>query len=94
MGEAVEERGGHLRVAEDAGPFAEGEVCGDDDGCALVETADQMEEELAAGLGEGQVAEFVEDQEVEAAEEIGQPALAVGAGLGVELVDQIDAVEE
>jgi len=37
-----------------------------------------MEEELAAGLGEGQVAEFVEDQEVEAAEEIGQPALAVG----------------
>ena len=31
MGEAVEERGRDLWVAEDAWPFAEGEVGGDDD---------------------------------------------------------------
>jgi hypothetical protein len=94
MGQTVEERGGHLCITEDAGPFTERQVGGDDDGCPLIEAADQMEEELPAGLGEGQVAELVEDQEVEAAEEIGQPALSFGAGFRVKLVDQIDAVEE
>ena len=37
MGEAVEQGGGHLGIAEDRGPFAEAEVCGDDDAGALVE---------------------------------------------------------
>ena len=60
VGEAVEERCGHLRIAEDAGPFAKGEIGGDDDRGSLVESADQMEQQLAAGLGEGQIAEFVE----------------------------------
>ena len=31
MGEPVEECRGHLGVAEDGGPFAEGQVGGDDD---------------------------------------------------------------
>ena len=31
MGEAIEQRGGHFRVAEHAGPLAEAEVGGDDD---------------------------------------------------------------
>lgn len=30
VGEPVEQRGGHLCVAEDAGPFTEAEVGGDD----------------------------------------------------------------
>jgi hypothetical protein len=30
MGQAVEQRGGHLGVAEDRGPLAEGEVGSDD----------------------------------------------------------------
>ena len=64
MGETIEQRGGHLGVPEHAGPFAEGQVCGDDDRGVLVEPADEMEQELAAGLGEGQIAEFVEDDEV------------------------------
>ena len=68
MGQAVEQRGGHLGVAEHARPFAEGEIGGDDDGSALVEPADQVEEQLAAGLSEGQIAEFVEHDEVHAGE--------------------------
>ena len=39
MGQAIEQRGGHLGVAEDGGPFAEAEVGGDDDAGALVELA-------------------------------------------------------
>ena len=88
VGEAVEERGGHLRIAENARPFSEGEVGGDDDGGLLVEPAYQVEEQLASGLGERQVAELVQDDEVEAREMVGEAALAAGAGLGLELVDQ------
>jgi hypothetical protein len=42
MGQAVEQRSRHLGVAEDAGPFSECEIGGDDDGSALVEPADEM----------------------------------------------------
>ena len=71
MGQAIEQRGGHLGVAEDGRPFAEGGVGGDDDRGPLVEPADEVEQELAAGLGERQVAEFVEDDEVHAGQMIG-----------------------
>ena len=47
------------------GHFSEGEIGGDEDRGALIEPADQMEEELTAGLGEGQIVEFVEDDEVD-----------------------------
>jgi hypothetical protein len=61
VGEALEERGGHLGITKDARPFAEREVRGDDDRGALVEAADEVEEQLPAGLGEGKVAELVEE---------------------------------
>ena len=47
MGEPIEERSGHLGVAEHGGPFAEAQVCGDDDAGALVEFAQQVEEQRA-----------------------------------------------
>ena len=56
MREAIEQRGRHLGVGEDAWPFAEGEIGGDDDRSALVEPADEVEQELAASLGEWQIA--------------------------------------
>src|SRR5213075_906407 len=94
VGKAVEERGGHLCVIEDGRPFAKGEVGGDHDGGLLVEPADQVEEQLAARLGEGQVAEFVEDDEVHACQVVRHAALAAGSSLSLELVDQVDDVEE
>jgi hypothetical protein len=53
-----------------------------------------VEQQLAAGLGEGQVAEFVEDDEVEAGEMIGNASLAAGAGFGLEFAREVDDVEE
>ena len=50
MGKPVEECRGHLGVAEDARPFAEVEIGGDQDRGAFVEVADEMEEKLPAGL--------------------------------------------
>ena len=48
MCQAIEERGGHLGIAEHFGPFAKAEVGGDDDAGALVEFAEQMEQQGAA----------------------------------------------
>ena len=94
MGEAIKQRGGHLGVPEDAGPFAEGEVGGDDDGCAFVKFADQVEQQLAASLSEGQIAQFIENDEVETVQVICQAALFAAAGLRLKAVDQIDAIIE
>jgi len=48
----------------------------------------------AAGLGEGQIAEFVEYHKVEAGEVIGKPALPSVPGFGLQLIDEIDHVIE
>ena len=49
---------------------------------------------MAAGLGEGEIAEFVENDDIEAGEIIGNAALTSSAALGFELVDEIDGGEE
>lgn len=48
MREPIEERGGHLGIAEYGGPFAETQVGGDDDAGAFIEFAQQVEEQRAA----------------------------------------------
>src|SRR5690606_33772353 len=48
----------------------------------------------AASLGEGKIAEFVEHDEVEPGEVVGDASLLACAVLGFEPVDQIDDVEE
>ena len=53
-----------------------------------------MEQELSARLGERQIAEFIEDDEVEPCKVIGKPSLAARPSFGLEPVDQIDSVEE
>lgn len=92
--EPVQRRSSHLGVAEDRWPFSERQVGADDDRGLLVEAADQMEQQLAAGLGERRIALFIEHDEVEQAQIVGHASLPAIAGLDVELVDQIDGVEE
>src|SRR6201998_1331821 len=90
MGQTVEERRRHLGVAEDTRPFAKGQIGGDDDRGALVQPAHQVEEQLAADLREGEIAELVEHDKVHAREIFGEPALAAAAGFGLEPVDEVD----
>ena len=94
VSQAVEQRGGHLGVAEHAGPFTEGKIGGDDDGCTLVEPADEMEQQLAAGLSERQVTKLVEDDEVHPGQMLGDTPLASVAGLDLQAVDEVDDVVE
>jgi hypothetical protein len=61
VSQTVEQRRRHFGVAEHAWPFTEREIGCDDDRRALVEPADEVEQELAAGLSERQVTELVEE---------------------------------
>ena len=51
-----------------------------------------MEQELSSGLGEWQVAEFIDNDEVAPGELLGGAALAAGPELGLKVVDQPDGV--
>lgn len=46
VGESIEQCRGHLGVDKDLGPFAEVEISGHQDRGALVQPADQVEQEL------------------------------------------------
>ena len=93
--EAVEDGGGDGGVAvEDGGPLLEGLVGGQDDGTALVAGADDLEEEVGSALVDGQVADFVEDEQGGAGvfAQLGFEG-AFGLG-GVQGVDDVDGVGE
>jgi hypothetical protein len=93
MGEAVEQCGGHFGIAKDLDPFPEGQIGGDDQRGLFVEFADQMEEQGAAGLREGQVAQLIKDDEVHVQQDF-YHATTVAMDLFLfQLVDEIDNIE-
>jgi len=83
VGEAVQQGGGHLGVAEDLHPFAEVEVGGDDERSFFIELAGQVEQQRPAGAGEREVAQFVEDDGVDLDQLLGEVAGASPAAFPV-----------
>lgn len=65
VGDAVEQRRGHLGIAEDGGPLAEREVRGDDDAGAFIKLADEAERQLPSRACERQISKLVEHDQVE-----------------------------
>ena len=63
----------HLGVGKDLRPLGEREVGRDNQRRALVEAADEVEQELSAGLGGRQVAEFVEHNQIDVGEGVSEP---------------------
>ncbi len=59
VGDAIKQSCGHFCVAEYVDPFTEAEVSGDDQRGLLIELADEVEEQSAARLREGQIAKFI-----------------------------------
>ena len=84
----------HFGVAEHLRPIGEGEIGGDQQRGVFVELADQMEQQLAAGLAERKIAEFVDDDEIVAQQVLRESAAATGGLLLFELIDEIDQIEE
>lgn len=75
MGKPVEQGRRHLLVTKDARPLSEAEVGRNDDAGALVEFADQMEQQRPAGLAERQIAKLVQDHQIGVYQAICQPPL-------------------
>ena len=87
-------RGRHLRVAEHGCPLAKAEIGRDDDAGALVEFAQQMEEQCSAGGAERQVTQLVEDDEIGAGKPGGDLSWFALKLLLFESVDEFDGGEE
>jgi len=68
MRQPIEQRAGQPLAAEDAGPFLEWQVRRDDGRAAFVTLAEDLEEQLGAGLRERHVAEFVNDEQFDGGE--------------------------
>ena len=88
MNEAVQQGAGQSLRAEDLGPLIEGQVGGDQDRPPLVSLAEDLEEELRAGLGERDEAKLVDDEQLEPGQsllEVEQSPLVPGLD---QLVDQ------
>lgn len=94
MGEPVEQRRGHLRVAKDTRPLPERQVRRHDQRDALVEFADQVEQQRATVLGERQVTELVEHDRILIEQARREAPGAPLTLLGIELVDEIDHAVE
>ena len=94
VSEAVKECRCHLGITKDRGPFTKSQIGGDNDGGAFVETADEMEQQLSARLGKGQIAQFSEHDEVEAGKGIGEATLSATARFRFQPVDQINNIVE
>ena len=81
VGEAVQQGTGEAFRSEHPGPLIEGQVGGDQDGAALVALAEDLEEEFRPGGGQGDEAQFVDDQQAEAGQiplQVEQPSLVLG----------------
>ena len=66
--EAIEQRAGEPLAAEDACPFLERQIRGDNGRAAFMTLAEDLEEQLRAGLGERHIAEFVDDEQFDGGE--------------------------
>ena len=64
VGEAVDDGLGQPGVGEDLGPLAERQVGGDDQRAAFVALGEDLEDELGGAVGQREVAELVEDDEL------------------------------
>ena len=64
--QAVQQSRGHPFPLEDLVPFAERQLAGDQQAAASVAVGEDLEEQLGSGSAERQVAQFDDDQEVDA----------------------------
>ena len=59
----IQQRGGDDGIAEDVAPFGKSSVGGHDHCAFFVSCVDQLEEQICAALGDGQVANFIDDEQ-------------------------------
>ena len=94
VGESIQQSGGHAFALEDLIPVAEGQVAGDQQAAAFVTIGEDLEEQFGSGSAEGQVAEFVHDQQVDFVEPFQELIEAEFLLSFFQLIDQCRCREE
>ena len=95
MAEPIQDGAGQSGIVVKSGsPLCGNIVGGENDGCPLVTGADDLEEEVAALLVQGQVAEFVEDEQLWGGVLAQGGGQIVGANGTLQSVDNIDGIGE
>lgn len=94
MRKAVEQGSGHLGIAEDRGPFAEAEVCGDDHAGSLIEFAQEVEEHRSARRAERQVSELIKDHEIKLGQAFSKMSRFAFCFFHFKSIDQLNGREE
>jgi hypothetical protein len=87
MEQPVEQRGSDDRIAEHLTPLGKAGVGGEDHRALFVAGVDELEEQVAAAVGDRQIAYFVDDEPRGAAEPanaLAQLPLALGLGEGTD----------
>lgn len=88
LNEPIEQRCGHFRISDHAGPCAEAEVCRDRHAGALIEPAERVEEQGSAGRAELQIAKLIQDHEIDSNQSFGD---LTGLSQGFLLLERISA---
>jgi len=88
VGQTVQQCGGQLGIAEYLGPLRETQIGGDDHTGFFIQFADQVEQQCAADLAERQIPQFIQDDQIDMAEAIGQPALSAVEFFLLQRIDQ------
>ena len=68
MSESVKQRTGEPLGSKDLGPFLKGQVCGDHEAMMLIGPTDDFKEQFSSGLGERDISQFIDDQQMESLE--------------------------
>jgi len=90
MGKSIQECRCQLGVTEHVGPFREAQVGGNDQAGLLVQLAQQVKQQSTTDLAERQVAELIEDQQIDVYQPVGQSALLALELFLLEGVDELD----
>ena len=73
MGQAVQHRSGQPFTAHHFGPLFKGQIGRDDQAGAFIRPADYVEQQFRPGLGERDVTEFVQQQDIQPFQVFVQP---------------------
>ena len=68
MSEPIQQRTGESFGAKDLGPFLEGQVRGQHEAVMFIGPADDLEEQFGPRLGEGNISQFINHQQMESLE--------------------------
>ena len=92
VGEAIEQRGGHFGVPKNGGPFREAQVGGDDDAGALIELAQEMEQQSAAAME--RATRVAVERQLASIGEAGEAAADAAARVSERLTQQMLAIAD